>query len=145
VLAPGGLLLIGWSNPDWPHFVPGSLSHRYPSAPELMAALAGAGFGARELFGACPVHAAPARHAAVMRARRLLLRTHLHGVIQPLADQIKRLVYGRLHTLPAELPHGVLAEMAQRIAQGYEHSSLPIGARDTVHRVLYALGRSTRG
>jgi ubiquinone/menaquinone biosynthesis C-methylase UbiE len=51
VLAATGKLLIGTSNPDWPHFVPGALSVYYPNIPELTARLQQTGFGQIQAWG----------------------------------------------------------------------------------------------
>jgi SAM-dependent methyltransferase len=136
VLAPGGSILLAWANPDWPHFVPGSLAHRYPTGPELAALLATAGFLGIQLYGAFPLHAADTRHAAAMRLRRLLLRGPLRRLIGPLAARIKRVVYGPLAALPAELRGSTLRAAAATL----ELAAVPSDRVDEVHRVLYAVG-----
>jgi SAM-dependent methyltransferase len=136
VLAPGGMVLLAWANPDWPHFVPGSLARRYPAAPDAAAALQGAGFTGVQLFGAFPLHAADARHALAMRLRRMLLGGPLRRTLAPLAERVKRVVYGPLAALPGELPGSVLREAAATL----ELAPVPPGQADRVHRVLYAVG-----
>jgi SAM-dependent methyltransferase len=136
VLAPRGSILLAWANPDWPHFVPGNLALRYPSGPELAAALQAAGFTGIQLYGAFPLHAADTRHATAMRLRRLLLGGPLRHVIAPLAARGKRLVYGPLAALPHKLPHAVLQEAAATLAL----AAVRAEETDRVHRVLYAVG-----
>jgi SAM-dependent methyltransferase len=137
VLTPGGLLLIGWSNPDWQHFVPGPYAAQYPRAPELVAELQAAGFEGIQLLGAFPLHAADSRHAAAMRLRRLLLRPQVARLIRPAAAPLKRIAYGRLHALPAELPVQALEDAVAAL----HLQPLRPHAPDTTHRVLYTLAR----
>ncbi len=138
VLALHGRLLVGTSNPDWPHFVPGALARHYPSAPELAQWLQAAGFAAVRLYGAAPVHHAGQRHALAFRLRRLLLRSPLRPLLAPLAERVKHVVYGELAPLPAELP---LHELRQAMPTLALHP-LPVDQPDRVHRVLYALGKA---
>jgi SAM-dependent methyltransferase len=136
VLKPGGQLLLGTSNPDWPHFVPGPQSVTYPNAAELMELLTQAGFAAVALWGGFPAPVAPswkARSVAVLR-QQVRGIAFLHGD-NAIARSFKRLVYGRLHPLPAELPATAAS------APNHEGSSIFAGQRDYRHRVLYALAR----
>lgn len=137
VLAAGGSLLVGSSNPEWPHFVPGDLTRHYPTAPELADWLRAAGFAEVRMYGAVAVHQASKRHALVSRLRRLLLGSRLRPLINPLMERLKPLAYGRLALLPAELP---LHTLRSAIA-ALHLEPLPLDAPDRVHRVLYALGR----
>ena len=138
VLAPGGRLLVGSSNPDWPHFVPGSLSRHYPSAPELARYLQTAGFAPVQLFGAVAVHQTSPRHTAALRLRRRLLRSPLRPLIAPLAGRLKGAVYGQLVPLPAELRLHTLRHAIATL----HLEPLPLDQPDRVHRVLYALGKT---
>jgi SAM-dependent methyltransferase len=136
VLRPGGRLLIGSSNPDWPQFVPGDLAQRYPTLPELAAWLHDAGFQAVQVYGGFPLDEETPRLAVALWLRRLLLRTPLRPLIAPVAGRLKRLFYGELAPLPAELPAAALHEAAALL----ELAPLPVGHADRVHRVIYALG-----
>lgn len=138
VLASGGRLLIGSSNPGWPHFVPGELARRYPTAPELASWLQAAGFAAVQLFGAFPVHGVSTRYSAALRLRRLLLRSRPRRLIAPAAERLKRVVYGQLEPLPTELPTDTLRQAIATL----ELQPLPTNQPDRVHRVIYALGEA---
>jgi SAM-dependent methyltransferase len=132
-LSPGGRVLLSLSNPSWPDFVPGAMTVHYPTAPELADSLAAAGFEDVALFGILPTSASTAGDRLRHRLRRLALRTDLPTRLGPLADQFKRLLYSRLHPLPAELDVQKAAILAQRV------SMIPIlrDRPDPVHRVLY--------
>ena len=136
VLRPGGRLLVGSSNPHWPQFVPGDLALRYPSLPELAASLRAAGFRRVQAYGGFPLAAELPRLAAALWLRRLLLATPLRPLITPVAGHLKRLVYGELAALPAELPAASLHEAATTLPL----ASLSAARPDHVHRVIYALG-----
>lgn len=138
VLLPGGRLLVGSSNPDWLHFVPGVLTRHYPTTSELAGWLQSAGFQDVQLYGAIPLDGATARQAAALRLRRLLLRSRLRRWIAPLAERLKRLLYGELARLPAELDAGVLHAAAATL----HLEKLTLDHPDRVHRVLYALGEA---
>ncbi len=135
ILRPGGLLLIGQSNPGWPGFVPGPLTTHYQTAPELVSLLRRAGFDTVRLYGAFPAARQGARDRAVRRARRLVLRLGLLPTHGPLADRLKRLSYGTLMPLPPALPPPDAHAQAAALAR---LSPLAPDRPDTLHRVLYA-------
>jgi ubiquinone/menaquinone biosynthesis C-methylase UbiE len=135
VLAPGGLLVISLTNPDWPDFVPGALSTYYPSGPELHHRLFRAGFAQVQLYGALPVSAAGGQQRLLHKLRRILDRTGLLPRLRPLAAQLMRLGYGELIPLPVALDS---VTVAAGVA-GLPLTPLAPDAPDRVHRVLYAL------
>jgi ubiquinone/menaquinone biosynthesis C-methylase UbiE len=139
VLAPGGRLLVGSSNPDWPYFVPGLLARSYPTAPELAGWLQAAGFAPVQLYGAVAAHRATARHAAVSQLRQRLLRSPVRPLVAPFAERLKRIVYGQLLPLPDEMPLPMLRHTVATL----ELEQLPINQPDRVHRVIYALGEAS--
>jgi ubiquinone/menaquinone biosynthesis C-methylase UbiE len=138
VLAPGGILLLCQSNPDWPDFVPGNFSVHYPSVPELATSLMRAGFARVELSGILPTTTVPGPRSLVNRLRRVVLRSSLvpralldHG---PLADLLKRITYGRLVPLPAELDDATVEAAAGSVVA----TPLATDRPDCIHRVIYA-------
>lgn len=138
VLAPGGALLIGTSNPDWPHFVPGQMSVRYPGVPLLAALLQLAGFRRIHFYGALPTPpGVSSQQWVVAAARRQLLRLPIFYADTRVTRSLKRLVYGSLAPLPAELP----AEPAPNNA---EQDLTPISSSepDRVHRVLFVVAHA---
>lgn len=138
VLAPAGVLLIGTSNPDWPHFVPGKLSVRYPGVPLLAALLQLAGFQRLHFYGSLPTPTGvSSRQAAVAAVRRQLLRLPLFSTDTPATRFLKRVVYGQLAPLPPELPAG-------RAQATVEQGLIPISSSqpDRVHRVLFVVAQA---
>lgn len=132
VLAVNGLLTLCQTNPDWPDFVPGALSHHYLSGPDLLRALKTAGFGRVRLYGALPIAHATARRRLAQRARRLAARTGLLSRLRPLAAFLQRLSHGTVIPLPRALEHAATAGM---------HPLTPLAPDrpDRGHQVLYAL------
>lgn len=138
VLAPGGTLLIGTSNPDWPHFVPGKLSVRYPSVPLLAAWLQFAGFQPSHLFGSLPASTSTSPgQAVVAAARKQVVRLPLFGADTAATRLLKRLVYGPLAPLPPELAAGPAQPHA-------DHGLTPIlsSQPDRMHRVLFVMAQA---
>jgi ubiquinone/menaquinone biosynthesis C-methylase UbiE len=138
ILSPVGTLLIGTSNPGWPHFVPGKMSIRYPGVPLLADWLQLAGFQTPHFYGslATPTRISPGQ-AVVAAARRQMVRLPLFGSDTVITRLLKRLVYGRLAPLPPELP----TEPAKPTA---EHGLTTISSSqpDRIHRVLFVLAQT---
>jgi SAM-dependent methyltransferase len=140
LLAEGGQLLIVTSNPDWPYFAPGALSTHYPSVPELAARLAAAGFYQCDWCGALGTHDSDARRRAITA---LLRKWVLHwlplNTTHPLAQQLKRVVYGAMVALPAELvapgPKGAPADVDVRSVL----TPISGDAHDCLHRVIFVI------
>ena len=110
VLAPGGEVFFSNHNPEHPNFLRSPHSHHYHSASEFRAALATRGFVVRT-FGVFPSD--DARTGASRVAGRVLsfariVLERLHLVPRTLRGRavLKRIVYGRLVTLPPELFDG---------------------------------------
>jgi len=130
VLRPSGTLLISTVNREWSGFNPSPFSCRYFSASELADALARHGFGVQvragfaERTGPSALLVNAVRRAAV--ALRLIPRTMARKAL------LKRLFYGPLKELPAELEP----------AQGTHGPFIPVpGADLNRYRVLYAEAR----
>ncbi len=133
VLSPGGRLLVCLSNPDWPDFVPGRMSTRYPSGPELAAAVAETGFHSVKMWGILPATAYTPRQLLVNRLRHAALGVFRPLAASPLLEPLKRLAYGRMTPLPAELDAATMESLAAETAM----TQLPPDRRDAVHRVFY--------
>ena len=80
MLAPGGVLLVSSSNPDWPHFVPGALTSHYPTAPVGHLA-AGSRLAGSETLRAFALSQVDSRQAAALQLRRLVLQSRMQRVI----------------------------------------------------------------
>lgn len=135
VLAPGGQLLLGASNPDWPYFAPGALSAHYPSAVELAVLLAAAGFEQVDLYGSLPVDAAVSKVGALRaRLRQALARTGLFRGDNGLTRMLKRAAYGTLAPLPVTLPE------TTRVADPFAQlTPIATDRADRRHRVLFVV------
>jgi SAM-dependent methyltransferase len=136
VLAPGGRALFANANPERPDFIRSPHSTHYHTADELRAALEGEGFQVTT-SAAFPIvpqrRGAPARVAARalaglrrgLEAAGLVPRT-LRG-----RARLKRLLYGRLPTTPAEVP--------EAFAPAAALEPVPPGAVRQ-HKVIYVQG-----
>lgn len=121
VLAPGGTVMFVNANPERPDFIHSPHSVHYHTADEFRAALARRGFSVRVegAFATDPpsAGAAPKIKGAVFGLARKVLEglglvpTTLRG-----RARLKRLVFGRLRELPAELPPGY-APVEPRVPQ----------------------------
>jgi len=134
VLSGGGLLLIVYSNPDWPEFVHGRLSVHYPSVPELAHELEAAGFRRVRFAGILPATSYTLKQRAIQRLRRYILRVIAAPHTGVLAHLLKKFSYGRLAPLPAASTAQSLTPYAAQLAP----QPLPAYQADRVHRVLYA-------
>lgn len=132
VLRPGGMILISTVNRDWPGFNPSPFSVRYFSLPELRSLLHDGGFVV-ELFGGFPVSASTPRGWVVEMMRRFAIRLHLIPSTMKRKQLVKRLVYGRLTSVPCELQNGSPEASAP--------ASLAGDAASSMFKVLYAIGR----
>jgi SAM-dependent methyltransferase len=105
VLRPGGVLLICTANKDLPDFNPSPYSHRYFGPPELRDLLIPKGFQV-DMFGDTPVDRDSVRARVLRVAKAAAVRLDL--VPKTMAGKLllKRFVFGRLVTLPAEIDEG---------------------------------------
>lgn len=134
VLAPGGRVLACQSNPDWPNFVPGALTTRYPSGPELASSLMQAGFHDVKLWGTLPITTAGPRQRLVNKLRRWVTKSGLLPWLGPLTPVLQRVSYGQLQPLPAAID----AQWVAAWQSDLELTPLSPDYADCVHRVLYA-------
>jgi SAM-dependent methyltransferase len=134
VLADRSLLLIVYSNPDWPEFVPGRMSVHYPSVPELAHELEAAGFRRVRFAGILPATSYTLTQRAIQRLRRYVLRANAAPRTGMLAHLLKKFGYGRLAPLPSAATAQSLAPYAAQLAP----QPLPAHQADRAHRVLYA-------
>jgi ubiquinone/menaquinone biosynthesis C-methylase UbiE len=136
LLVAGGQLLIVTSNPDWLYFAPGAMSIHYPSIPKLAPRLLAAGFQKCAWYGAMPTQLAGAQRRATMALlRKWVLQWLPINTEHLLIKRLKRLVYGSLFALPAELvaPENEEADICTTL------TPLAGDAQDRMHRVLVAI------
>lgn len=135
VTAPGGTLVIVNANPERPDFIRSPHSTHYHTGAELVRELEGRGLSVT-LEGAFPVSAdRSAASRLISTVRRFLEAAGLVPRTLRGRAALKRLVYGRLPVLPAEIEPG-FAEPAPRIPLE------PGAARG--YKVLYTTARRTR-
>lgn len=131
VLRPAGMLLLSTVNKDWRGFNPSPYSTQYFSAGELRSLLESSGF-AVELRGGFPSAAPTLAGRVVALVREGAVRLHLIPATMRGKERLKRLVYGPLSALPAELQNGPAALVVP----------LPGDMPASGFKVLYAVGRT---
>lgn len=132
VLRPGGQLCVSTINPEWADFNPSPFSTRYLSASELARALQSR-FVAVELFGASPVSSGGLKATLVSAIKRLAVALRLIPKTMKGKTLLKRLAYGSLVPVPAEL--AAVPSPAAIV-------KLPINnSHVTTFKVIYAVAR----
>jgi SAM-dependent methyltransferase len=135
VLRRDGLLLIGTVNPESRGFHPSPFAHRYFSARDLVGLLSAAGFNP-EICGGFLEATTSTRGRVLEYLKRSAGRAGLIPKTMRGRELFKRLIFGPLTTLPAEIhPNGYAYEPPVPI-----HPTEP--QRD--YTILYALGRLRR-
>jgi len=140
VLAPGGTVLFANANPERPDFIRSPHSVHYHSAREFRGLLEMRGFTV-EARAAFPLHEAEGRGLVKEVTSRVLqvvrkVAEALRLVPRTLAGRarIKRLLFGKLLTLPRELPPDFAAR----------ETLTPVGAAPVAdHKVIYIIGTRT--
>lgn len=134
VLSNGGVFLMTSWNKDWLELIPGPLSVRYFSAPELRDLLLQQSFRHLEFFGAFPTAATSAKQKMVSLIRRGAVAFDLVPDSLEIRKRLKRLFYGRLTPLQSEIEDG-MAKLCPLVP-------IPSGARNTEYQVLYVIARA---
>jgi len=102
VLRPGGQVLVATANRDLWDFNPSPMSHRYYGAAELAALFRSADFNV-ELYGYMPVGRVLWRQRTLRPLKLLAVRLGVMPKTLKGKRLLKRLVFGRLVVMPAEL------------------------------------------
>ena len=137
VLAPGGVLLLSTSNPDWPDFVPGRLTTSYPTLPEMTGALGASGFSNVQINGILPLTQQRVGDRLRNRLRAFVMKSPFLAQNLQRLPLLKFLAYRGLVPLGYELTEADLAIQLPML-------SLPPDQRDYSHRVLYFQAQVTR-
>lgn len=129
VLAPGGTMVFVNANPERPDFIASPHSVRYHTADEFRATLEPLHYAVR-VEGAFPVAEVPGARGGVAGSSLGMARRALEGLgLVPTTlrgrARLKRLVYGKLREVPAELSEGYATvaprvELARGPAPGYK-------------------------
>jgi len=128
VLRPGGQVLVATANRDLWDFNPSPLSHRYYGAAELAALFRSADFNV-ELYGYMPVGRVSWRQRTLRPLKLLAVPLGIMPKTLKGKRLLKRLVFGRLLVMPAEL----------RPSRERLEPPVPLSAdrADRLHKVLY--------
>jgi ubiquinone/menaquinone biosynthesis C-methylase UbiE len=127
VLRKGGQVLIATANKDLSDFNPSPFSHRYYGAGDLAQLFGSSGFDC-ELFGYLPVGSVSWRQKLLRPVKRLAVALNLVPKTMAGKALLKRLVFGQLTPMPAELP-----QRSEPIAAPVRLAAGP----DRGHKVLY--------
>jgi SAM-dependent methyltransferase len=128
VLRPQGRVLIVTANRDLYDFNPSFLSRRYYGIPELRDLFSARGFSC-EFFGVTPVDSVSLRQKMLRPVKMLAAKCNLIPKTMAGKRFLKRLVFGRLVTMPAEVTRSIAPYMPP----------VPLAAGDANHRykVIY--------
>jgi len=105
VLRDDGVLLTCTANKDWADFNPSPYSTKYFSAQELYSLLKRK-FTQIKVFGAFPVSESGVKNKIVSLIKRTAVSLHLIPKTMKGKEIFKRLFFGKLLTLPAEIEDG---------------------------------------
>lgn len=150
VLRPGGRLLIGAVNPGAPGFHPSPFAQRYFPAHELSELLRAGGFSA-EISGGFRESAVSPRDRWLASLKRIAGRAGLIPKTMRGRETLKRLVFGPLTPLPAEIlpedyayepPSPINLTRPERNGAATAHQRSGAATRpERDYTILYALGR----
>ncbi len=131
VLSRGGKLLIGTVNRDWSEFTPSRHSVRYFSVPELSDLLARSGFHNLKFFGAFTTEAPSPAARVVSLIRRLAVGLNVVPKTLGGREFLKRLFYGSLSPLKAEIEEGM--------AEVYPSTPIAGDSPNSHYKIVYAV------
>jgi ubiquinone/menaquinone biosynthesis C-methylase UbiE len=130
VLKKNGVLLICTVNKDWSDFNPSSYSTKYFSATELYSLL-NQKFSKIELFGAFPVQKKGIINKVVSFIKGTAVSFNLIPKTMKGKEVFKRIFFGKLLTLPAEIDEGV-AEYSPPVAFSGDYPN-------SQHKVIFSV------
>jgi ubiquinone/menaquinone biosynthesis C-methylase UbiE len=132
VLRPGGTLLIATANKDLFDFTPGAHTHRYLGVQELHHELGKLGFEVR-CYGDTPVGEVSLRQRLLRPLKMLASRFRLIPETTHAKKFLKRLVFGNLVPMPAEIDESTARHAAP--------IQLQAGFPDRAHKVILCAAR----
>ena len=132
VLRKGGICLICTVNKDWPDFNPSPYSTKYLSVQELYWLL-NERFSDVQLYGAFEAATNSIKDKFISLIRRTTIALNLMPKTMKSKEIFKRIFFGKLTPLPAEIEEG----MTDYIAPVLILSDRP----DSQHKVIYAVAR----
>lgn len=105
ILREGGCILICTANKDWEGFNPSPHSYRYFSVPELSSLLKKYGFKV-EMRGDCLTSKGSLISKVISMAKKMAIGLHLIPKTMKSREWLKRIFFGRLEPMKAELQEG---------------------------------------
>jgi SAM-dependent methyltransferase len=132
VLRPGGVLLIATANKDLYDFTPSAHSYRYLGVSEMRAELESFGFTC-EFFGDSRVTAASTRQKLLRPVKMMASRLGLIPKSMSGKKMLKKLFFGRLVKMPAEITEHTCAAVPP--------DPIPADRPNTTHKVLFCAAR----
>ncbi len=135
VLRPGGFVLIATANKDLSDFNPSPHSHTYYGVMELESVLRSKGFSA-EYFGYISVSEISLRQRVLRPVKRMAVKLGLMPKTMAGKKFLKKLVFGNLVVLPAEITE-------QHVRSYVPPEKLEI-EKNTTHKVVYCVA-TTQG
>ena len=132
VLRPGGWVLIATANKNLYDFVPSQFSVEYFGPPELTHLFSSEGF-ATQCFGYLPFEAVSLRQRLLRPAKASASRLNLIPKTMAGKRFLKRIVFGRPVTMPAEIDPSIIE---------YEPpTAIPHDRPDTRYKVIYCAAK----
>jgi len=128
VLRPGGTVLVATANPDLYDFNPCPHSRRYYGVEGLRNLFEAHGFDVR-CFGYIRTDRLSIRQRVLRPVKKLAVSLNLVPRTMAGKELLKRIVFGRLVEMPAEIRAGMTAYA--------KPSPLPIDRPDRAHKVIY--------
>jgi len=128
VLRPGGMLLIASANKDLFDFNPSPFSVTYYGVVEMAELLHRHGFSAR-FFAGAPASQGGLAHTLIRVTKKTVVALHLMPKTMRGKRLLKRIVFGKLIPMPAEVPAGLRYEAPVAI-----DATQP----DTTHQVIFS-------
>jgi ubiquinone/menaquinone biosynthesis C-methylase UbiE len=135
VLRPGGALLLCSVNKEWADFNPSPYSTAYYSASELFRILK-PHFSSVSTFGAFPTESSSARDKIVSRVKRTAVKRGLMPKTMRGKELFKRVFFGRLVPIPAEVEDAAAAGSAE------EAVPLPVDRPIPDYKIIYLVARA---
>lgn len=138
VLGPEGILVVGTVNRNWDEFAPSPFSTHYLSAAELRQEFEKGGFSKVEFYGAFPTGSKSLKQRLTSLIRKMVVRLDLMPKTLEGRERFKRIFYGDLEPMPAEIRDG-MAELSPLVPVD------PDGENGE-YKIIYAIGhRSSCG
>lgn len=133
VLRKDGLLVIGTVNKEWPDFNPSPYSVAYYSTAELRGMLSPK-FSKVETFGAFPVRQDTPHDRLTSFLKRTAVRFRLMPRTMKGKELFKRIFFGRLVPIPAEIMEG---------PKSYQQPEpIPAGAPNSSYKIIYLIAKN---